>query len=34
MGRLLLRLTVTILASLRLTVNVIPLLSQEIVFSR
>lgn len=34
MGWLLLRLTVTILANLRLTVNVIPLLSPEIVLSR
>lgn len=34
MGWLLLRLTVPILASLRLTVNVIPLLSPEIVLSR
>ena len=34
MGWLLLRLTVTILANLRLTVNIIPLLSPEIVLSR
>ena len=34
MGWLLLRLTVTILANLRLTVDVIPLLSPEIVLSR